>query len=144
MSFFETMSRDNRSASNPQPSRLRQGPGSAPCMLLDICQMPGYLPTQGRIIRELVLPALVYVRQREAPTRPLGHVGADPPGVDILSKIRIRAGAGGVAYVPGPGLPGTVCQVLNNIRTLWAGSPALEKTEFANHLGYERTCYYNN
>ena len=92
----------------------------------------------------LTLPALVYVRQREAPTRPLGHVGADPPGVDILSKIRIRAGAGGPgAYVPGPGLPGNVCQVLNEIRSLWIAFPAMEKAEFRANKDYEASCFFN-
>ena len=85
----------------------------------------------------------VYVRQREAPTRPLGHVGADPPGVDIMSKLLIRTGAGGVAYAPGPGLPANVCVVLNEIRSLWIAFPAMEKAEFRANKDYETSCFFN-
>jgi len=143
MSFFLAMSRDNKEAGAHQPSRLRLGPGSARAMLLEICQAPGHLPTQGAILNQLVIPALRYVRQVELPTRPLGHVGADPPGVDIMSKLLIRTGAGGVAYAPGPGLPANVCVVLNEIRSLWIAFPAMEKAEFRANKDYETSCFFN-
>ena len=104
------------------------------------CQAPALWPLSSW---RRVSSSASYVRQREAPTRPLGHVGADPPGVDIMSKLLIRTGAGGVAYAPGPGLPANVCVVLNEIRSLWIAFPAMEKAEFRANKDYEASCFFN-
>lgn len=86
---------------------------------------------------------IIHIRQVEAPTRPLAHVGADPPGVGIISKLRAHAAAG-THYMPAAGFANDVRAMCNRILGLWIYFPAAEEAEFDAYHTYSVPNYMDN
>ena len=118
------------------PLPVPDHPPARPLQCADLARPRLAIPTQ-------VIPALIHIRQVEAPTRPLAHVGADPPGVGIISKLRAHAAAG-THYMPAAGFANDVRAMCNRILGLWIYFPAAEEAEFDAYHTYSVPNYMDN